>query len=245
MSGEKIRKSAGYAEFKPVCTVKASEAIYEQIRRSILDGRFKAGDKLPSERTLITQFKRSRPTVREALRMLEQSGLVRIVPGGGATVQHFAASNIEEPLETMLHLERISAKEIYEFRIVLEQAMLAWCVERRTDEDLRAFREIVAAAEGCLGHWETFLLQDLAFHRRIAEAGRNGLVAVVYRVLYRILSETMGERFQSLDAEESLLHQREILECHRNLTRYIEARDLEAARGCLERHLDRYRTLFC
>jgi GntR family transcriptional repressor for pyruvate dehydrogenase complex len=177
--------------------------------------------------------------------MLEQSGLVRIVPGGGTTVQHFAASNIEEPLETMLHLERISPKEIYEFRIVLEQAMLAWCVERRTGEDLRAFREIVAAAEGCLGHWETFLLQDLAFHRRIAEAGRNGLVAVVYRVLYRILSQSMGERFQSLDAEESLLHQREILECHRNLTCYIEARNLEAARGCLERHLDRYRTLFC
>ena len=68
--------------FTPVVTQKASKVIFDQIREWIVAGDLKPGDKLPSERTLMNMLQRSRPTVREALRMLEHAGLIQIIPGG-------------------------------------------------------------------------------------------------------------------------------------------------------------------
>ena len=63
--------------FHPIKTVRASEAIYEQIKDRIISGELKPGDRLPSERNMMELFQRSRPTIREALRMLERSGYIR------------------------------------------------------------------------------------------------------------------------------------------------------------------------
>ena len=65
----------------PVETKRASEVIFEQIREMILSGQLKPGDRLPSEKSLMEMLKRSRPTVREALRMLEHAGFIRTIPG--------------------------------------------------------------------------------------------------------------------------------------------------------------------
>jgi DNA-binding FadR family transcriptional regulator len=59
--------------FSPFATQRASEVIYEQIRELIISGQLKPSDRLPSERTLMEMYHRSRPTIREALRMLESS----------------------------------------------------------------------------------------------------------------------------------------------------------------------------
>ena len=60
--------------FRPVETKRASEAIFDQIKDLIMRGKLRPGDRLPSERSMIEMFQRSRPTIREALRMLERAG---------------------------------------------------------------------------------------------------------------------------------------------------------------------------
>ena len=74
-------------KFSPVVTQKACGIIYDQIRSMIVAGDLSPGDKLPSERALMSMMQRSRPTIREALRMLENAGLIQIIPGGGAVVR--------------------------------------------------------------------------------------------------------------------------------------------------------------
>ena len=102
---------------RPVQTQRASEAIYEQIKDLIISGQFKPGDRLPSERALIEMLQRSRPTIREALRMLEREGFIRTVPGtNGAIVQELSTDGVTQSLEVMLQTSRVTLDELSEYR---------------------------------------------------------------------------------------------------------------------------------
>ena len=99
----------------PVETTRASQAIYDQIVQLIVSGELRPGDRLPSERQMMDMMQRSRPTIREALRMLERNGLIQIVPGSsGAVVVEPSAASVEEPLETMLNMSHLSSHELLE-----------------------------------------------------------------------------------------------------------------------------------
>lgn len=128
-------------EFKPVPTKKASEAIFTEIQKAITSGKLKPGDRLPSERKLMQQFQRSRPTVREALRMLERQGLIEIIPGSQAKVLRPSLSTIEQPLENLLSMGTVKVEELVEYRQLNEVAIIRWACARRTMEDVADMRE--------------------------------------------------------------------------------------------------------
>lgn len=90
--------------FFPAETQRAPEVIYDQIYQQIANGRLKPGDLLPSERVLAEQFQRSRHVIREALRMLQQDGLITVEVGsaGGSIVQQVSADLLGTPLKHYL-----------------------------------------------------------------------------------------------------------------------------------------------
>ena len=94
--------------FEPAVVQKASEEIVNQIQDSILAGKLKPGDSLPPERELIKMFARSRPTVREALRVLEMKGLISVTGGGGTLICKPETSQLEETLKIMLAMHDIT-----------------------------------------------------------------------------------------------------------------------------------------
>ena len=96
--------------------MRASEVIYDQIYLKIASGDLRPGDTLPSERELAEQFHRSRPSVREALRMLQQDGLLKISLGsaGGAVVQSISLKTVEEPLKKLVEIGAINLDEVVE-----------------------------------------------------------------------------------------------------------------------------------
>ena len=90
---------AAHIDWQPIGDRRASEAIYEQLRELITSGALRPGDRLPSERAMMEQLHRSRPTIREALRMLEQGGYVASTHGAsGAVVQELTIDGVEQPL---------------------------------------------------------------------------------------------------------------------------------------------------
>mgnify|MGYP000562676289 CR=1 FL=1 len=124
----------------------------EQIRAAlagdILAGKYSPGDRLPSERAMMEQLHRSRPTIREALRMLEQGGYVASTHGAsGAVVQELTIDGVEQPLSAMLQLNQISLEELGEYRAVNDGTIAGWAARRRTDEDLAALDSCLTAAE--------------------------------------------------------------------------------------------------
>src|ERR1700684_3677403 len=111
--------------FSPVSMGRISEVIVEQVRQLMRSGQLKLGDRLPAERDLCERFGVSRVTVREALRMLESSGLVEIRVGarGGAFVTAPSSDRVGEGLADLVSLSVISTMDMSEVRMVLETGM--------------------------------------------------------------------------------------------------------------------------
>lgn len=174
---------------RPVETQRASAAIYEQIKGLILDGQLKPGDRLPSERSLMDLMGRSRPTIREALRMLERDGFIHTVPGGsGAVVQQPTADLVVQSLDAMLQVGKVSLMELGEFRMHNDVAVARWAAQRRTQSDIDTLKAILDQMEQCIQSkdWEGFLALDPEFHCQLAYAGKNTVAAIMSRVLSQL-----------------------------------------------------------
>src|ERR1700755_322455 len=104
--------------FEPIPSFRAFEIVCERIREQGLDGRLKRGDKLPPERLLAEQLGVSRLAIREALRSLENAGLVVLErgPKGGAFIQGGSDGKMTELMQDMMALGTITLSDLTEAR---------------------------------------------------------------------------------------------------------------------------------
>ena len=168
------------ASFK-IASVKrqrVSETVAKQIRQAIFSGRLAPGrKKLPSEREMAEQFATSRVALREALRSLEQEGLIQIRRGfgGGAFVAEFdqALRALADSLNTVVQLGKAGSGHVTEVRSILEPVMVRLAASRAAEEDIRAIRTVVEAQEDELRSGALSRKFDMEFHRVIANACHN------------------------------------------------------------------------
>jgi len=108
--------------FKPIKTARIFEDVLIQLKEAILLGRFKSGDKLPSERELTLEFQVSRGVIREAIRALELSGFVAIRqgPAGGAFVTDLTFNQVGNAFLDLFLSDRLSMREIAQVRFHIE-----------------------------------------------------------------------------------------------------------------------------
>src|SRR5574341_1201911 len=130
--------------FRQAKQSRAFEDIIVQIQESILDGSLREGDRLPAERTLRDVFKVSRGTLREALRALEQKGLITLKTGvlGGAYICPINSKQMSESLDLLLRHQKISLRELAESREAVEgfvAARAAKCAKKADVAELRDF----------------------------------------------------------------------------------------------------------
>lgn len=235
--------------FRPIKTVRASEAIYEQIKDSIISGELKPGDRLPSERNMMDLFQRSRPTIREALRMLERSGYIRTIPGSnGALVTLPTSRNMMESLGEALQVGNISLAEISEYRLVSEGAAAAWAAERATDEDIGLLRDSLEDGAEALRQLDSpdwfrlFSEADQKFHLLICKAAKNRVSELMHYTVGQLSRELLDQKTASLSKRKKEAMMRDVQQMHREIFKAIEGRDAEAARAAMETHLQRFLT---
>jgi GntR family transcriptional repressor for pyruvate dehydrogenase complex len=225
--------------FAPVSTGRLSEEIFDRIRAAIVDGRLRPGDRLPSERELTERFGVSRVSVRDALRILEASGLVEIRVGarGGAFVTVPGPGLVGEGLANMLFLSQVSALEVTEARVIFELGMLPLVCARATEEDIEALEEICerSQAEVDAGTYDVELSAE--FHRALAKAAHNRATELMAGTFYGPLLMSL----QQAKAVAPEMGQRGVTE-HVALVEAIRARDADAARDIMLEHLSRTAT---
>ncbi|HUO06325.1 MAG TPA: GntR family transcriptional regulator [Candidatus Binataceae bacterium] len=136
--------------FRPPQRRRIHEDVGEQLRDAILDGRFPAGSKLPSERELAAEFQINRTSIREAIKVLESLGLLVVRQGDGATVQPVAEASLEL-LAPMIfhggHLDRDAIADLYEVARPLCFELGRLAIERCRPQDLielRRLRDLIA-----------------------------------------------------------------------------------------------------
>ena len=179
--------------FEPVRTRHTFEEAAEQIAAKVRSGELRRGDKLPPERDLAVTMEISRPTLREAVRILVDAGVleVRRGPGGGMFV-----ASVVVPVELVRRRtsDRLGALEpVLEARRLLEPGVARLAALRAGDADLDALqrtidamREIVDAGYGPEDE-DRFLQLDVQFHLALARAAGNETVETLIRLLFRQL----------------------------------------------------------
>ncbi|MFO7728977.1 MAG: FadR/GntR family transcriptional regulator [Desulfohalobiaceae bacterium] len=207
--------------FKEAKKNRIFQDVVEQIQDAILDGRFKAGDMLPSERELKDTFQVSRGTLREALRVLEQKGLIEIKVGvhGGTVVKSFGADQLSESLDFLVRSQKFSLLQLAEFREGIEGNVASLAAVRASQEDVAQLYELLDAAQAEMAkgseNWENFVNIDRKVHQVLAEVSRNPVYAVVLKSVHSNIHKYY-ENF--LPKEEEILK-----ENYQDLVRIVQA----------------------
>ena len=213
-----LRKKNG---FRAARQNRIFQDIVEQIQEAILSGQYQTGEVLPPERELKETFQTSRGTLREALRVLEQKGLIEIRLGvnGGAFVKGSISEPMAESLSLMLRYRKISLLHLNEFREDVEGIVTARAAERVDENDVEKLEDLLTKAAKIMGNgegrWQEFLEVDKQFHREIARISRNPIYIFMHNVIHSNIQAYYDE---FLPPNEEILK-----ENYRDLSEILEA----------------------
>jgi DNA-binding FadR family transcriptional regulator len=224
-------------QLSPLDVPKASDVLVHELRERILSGEFVEGTALPPERELVVQTRMSRTTVREALRILEVQGLVRIRAGraGGAFVQRPGNESVTSSLSLLIRGRQIRLAAVLETREAIEPICAQLAAQHRTDADIAALKAANAPIADPDSSLADFLQANVDWHVAVATATHNELIAAFMTALSRaIYTSTENEGF--IDAEVRRVTAR----AHNSITQAIEKGDIAAAARRMSRHVHTY-----
>ena len=209
------------------------EQVVAHVRSLIERGVVRPGDRLPAERDLATQIGVSRPTIRAGLHALAAMGVVQSVHGSGTYIPSGPPTLASEPLRFLAALHGFSREEMYEARRILEVGAAGLAAERATPEQLAAMAEEVASLFASMDDPIRFLVHDIDFHRTVAAASGNPIVAS----MVEMVSTLYYERRRQTAAHASARNLRDAAEMHRRIYRAIRSRNAVDARAAMHEHL--------
>lgn len=217
--------------------------VVSQIQGAILDGRLQVGEKLPPERELGEMMGTSRGTLREALRILEQKGLIEIRLGvnGGAIVKAASSDHMSESLALLIQSHAVSMEALSEFREGVEGIVTGLAAERVAEVDVEELLDLRDAAtrhyEKGVTAWDDFVRVDEQIHMSLARISGNPL--------YRFVLETVHDNIARYYDKYLRVSDRELEENYNDLcdiiAAVIERRPEEAAELARE-HVIRFRS---
>ncbi|AAR36786.1 FadR family transcriptional regulator [Geobacter sulfurreducens] len=217
--------------------------VVDQIQEAIVEGRLKEGDQLPAERKLQEEFNVSRGTLREALRVLEQKGLIEIRTGvaGGSVIKGVSTEQVSESLALLIRYQKVPLAKLAEFREGVEGIVAALAANRATSEQTSRLQELLSTAGEYLEqgepHWDAFIRTDEEFHLALAEMTDNPLFITVLETVYHNI-HTYYERY--LPMEETVLRQN--YQDLKDLFAAVAARDGKRAEELAREHVRRFNT---
>lgn len=215
----------------PLRPVPSYQAVVDHLRREMVLGRIRPGDRLPPERRLAEQLGVARETLRQALRILEGSEQI-VVPPQGSRGGPMVQAAMADPTAIRRDVERRAGDIVHlaEFRAVVDSAAARLAAHRRTDEDLAA----MTAAQAELAAATTLTdsrLADTAFHLAVAYAAGNPELTTA-------VENARVKMFTPLDLLSFSFHQATSLEGHGLVLDAIRARDADSAAAAMTRHLE-------
>lgn len=222
---------------RPVENRRAFEEILFQLEEAIVAGHLSAGDRLPPERELASRFQVSRTSVREALRVLEALGVVRVRRGAenGAMLLEEPGNALTYLLRFYLALEHVSLASLLEFRISLESVAAATAARRHTNEELAQAEALILRMETEDLGMEQFLETDLAFHFQLASASGNELMMLVLEGCRSAIWRTMLDATAS--AGDWPIIREHLRVQHRAIYDAVEHGHAELARELVDKHI--------
>ena len=216
------------------------EQVAEQMERLIENGTFKPGDQLPAEIELSKRFAVSRPTIREAMIVLETAGLIEVLNGHGTFVR--PPEIPRRPAPGRVVDQGPGPFEQFEARELIECEVAARAAERATPEIIAELEDLVRQMELNYPRNKLADAEGFQFHVTLAKASGNSVFASLVEELWRMRENDMWTTMRSrLLKAGSRQH---AIRCRHELIAALKQRDSERARAAMRRMLDHAKALY-
>jgi GntR family transcriptional repressor for pyruvate dehydrogenase complex len=215
---------------EPIRATRTFEAAIENLTEAIERARLRRGDRLPSESELALALGISKPTLRQALRVLELSGLVTVRRGKGGGIV-VASDLVPSALSSAVAVEESAVIDALRARRVLERAVALEALERATDADLAELERTIDLLERHLGERSSVMRADAMFHRTMVRACHNATIQAAMHVLARSLAPIRDAYSGGVERD------RDTLDVHRRQLDALRRRDRDDLEQVLDEHL--------
>lgn len=226
---------------------KLAELIADELRRAIVTP-LPPGERLPSEAELAERFGTSKPTVRQALRVLESEGLVTMRRGtnGGPVVRRPKVEDVARNVGVLMQLEGVSQRELFEARRMLEAEATRRLATAPSDAAVAELARSIDAYERSIedGDGQSAAAEHVRFHHLLVELSGNRAVTILGAMTRSIIAgltdagiEVLHDHHPQLPWAEAAT---QALQAHRQILERVEAADPEGAFARVRAHLDRW-----
>lgn len=225
------------AQMQPASNRTVVENVLQQIRNAISVGRFKSGDRLPSEFELMEELGVSRNSLREAMKILSAIGIVEIRRGDGTYICTEIKPSFIDSVAYSILLGNSSAEELIEFRQTLDEDVLALAVRKCTDDDIAQLQEYINQMRirfknGEIGAAATL---DYQFHLYLAKCTHNRFLERMMLGVYNLFEHSIEKNIRTEELFASAdQHHQEMVNC-------LLERDEQRVHEVIERSLSSWR----
>ena len=209
-----------------------TEAAFEQLIAYVVNGTWKAGDRLPPERELCRQFGIARTSLREALKAMELVGMLDSRVGDGTFVcprSEFLSRPLLWALTGADHEELV---EIMEARTAVEETLAGMAAERASPEEISGIESTVVQMRDAIADGASILEADMSFHLAVATAAHNEVLRNAVQLLRNITRQWLKYKVQMPNVAASVLKR------HEAVYRAIASGKPNAARLAMRKHLE-------
>lgn len=214
----------------PIKRNSLADEVAQRLQEQLSLGTYKTGEKLPTEPALMEAFGVGRSTIREAVRILANSGVLRVQQGLGTFVEE--QTGIVEPLPQ--RLKRAQFEDLDEVRQLLELKIAQKAARNRTEKDIERMTEALKRRKehGAANEIAACIEADIDFHVAIAQASGNSILTDLYKTVAVHLKERFIERFKTTGSFTNTQ------QLHKTLLNSIVAQDDQKAWKCVQQIID-------
>lgn len=221
---------------QPIKIARAYEQLAGLLRERITSGDLREGDRLPSETALAKQAGVSRSTVREALRILEQGGLVERASPRIMVVADRTDVPAFRELRRELRRHNVTFHHLHEALMTFDPELTRFAAIRADHADLQSLHEQLEAQERHLDHLAEWSRLDVEFHATMAELSANPALIIAREPIGQLLLPAL---YRFMDTKEMAEH---ATNYHRRIVNEIEVRDPDTAAAVMRRHINDWRS---
>lgn len=221
--------------FQPIQPRKLSEEIVDRFLDTIGRGIIQPGEALPPERELAQQFRVSRPPLREALKVLETMGVIRVEQRRRIVVQSIASLSLRDPLARAMQTNPRIAVQMLEVRAVLEGWAAQQAAQYASLSEIQRLENWMRKIEASMDHPHRAIESDVQFHMSLYRISKNVVLGHLMGVLMELLwGANQVERNLIYRSTE---HRERIIQHHRSILEAIRRGDPKGARRAVEIHI--------
>jgi GntR family transcriptional regulator, transcriptional repressor for pyruvate dehydrogenase complex len=224
--------AADESKFAPVESTPVYIKVAEAIEEEIVSGRIQPGERIGTEADLCTAFGVNRSTVREGIRQLEQSGMIRRDKSRQLVASIPRYDNLATRVSRALILHKTTFQEVWEASLTLEPAIAANAAELANEEEIALITRNIEESSAAIGDPEQVSKLDSEFHSLVAKAGKNRVLQLAREPVALLFDPSLKIIMEHIDVSAQRNH-----DAHVQIFQAIRDRDPEKARSWCAKHI--------